>query len=131
MNHLTIVHSTPLDSVRTSNLKAHNHTSTPKSHSSTSSFSLKDQLRALRRKSTPSSSKTHHVTLNGLKSDSQARGACSFLLLYQVEAIEADLTSADSTQTRSQKDGDRVFATAFENVRSGWIQQPTSVSFCH
>ena len=131
MNHLTTVHSTPLDYARTHEI--HNKTSTPKSQSGTSSFSLKlkDQLRSLRRKSTPSPSKTHHVTLKGLKSDRQARGANYFPLQRQIGLIEADSTSSDSTQTLPQKDGDRVYATAFGNVRSGWLQPPNSVSFCH
>ena len=129
MNHLTTVHSTPLDYART--CKTRNKTSAPKSQSGTSSFSLKDQLRSLRRKSTPSPSKTHHVALSGLKSDRQARGANYFPLLRQIGPIKGDSTSSDPTQTLPQKDGDRVFATAFGNVRSGWLQPPNSVSFCH
>jgi len=99
-----------------------------KSQSGTSLFSLRDKLKSLRRKSTPSSSTTHRVALNGLKSDSKAKGA---FLFYQIEQAEADSTSAVPTQNRSQKGGDIIYGTAFGNIRSGWLQQPTSVSFCH
>lgn len=122
MNHLTIVHSTPLDSARTF---------TTKSKSATSSFSLKDQLKSLRRKSTPSSSTTHHVKLNGLKSDKPVRGTSHLPLPHQAESTEPDSTSSDPTQTRPQQNGDIIYGTAFGNVRSGWLQQPTSVSFRH
>jgi len=58
-----------------------------KSQSGTSSFSLRDKLRSLRQKSTPSTSPTHHVALNGLKSDSKAKGE---FVLQQIENVEAD-----------------------------------------
>lgn len=126
MNHLATVHSTPLDYART--FKVTDHTSTKKSKSGTSSFSLKDKLRSLRRKSTPSPSTTHHVKLNGLTSDRQVGGTRE-LLTHQIERIEADSTSADPTQNQPQQTGEVVYATAFGIVRSGWLQHPTSVSF--
>ena len=80
MNHLTTVHSTPLDYTRTSE----DHASTLESQSMTS-FSLKDKLRSLRRKATPSPSTTHHVTLSGLKSNDQAGGMSYFPLPHQIK----------------------------------------------
>ena len=125
MNHLATVHSTPLDYARTS--KVADHTSTKKSKSGTS-FSLKDKLRSLRRKSTPSPSTTHHVKLEGLTSDRQVGGTRE-LPTHQIRRVEADSTSAGPTQNPPQQTGEVVYASAFGNVRSGWLQHPTSVSF--
>lgn len=125
-NHLTIIHSTPLDCTGTSD--AYNRPFTMKSQSGISSFSLGDKLRSLRPKSPPSSSTTHNVALNGLKSDRKINGT---LLSYRIERIEADQTSSGSTPSQPQKNGDVVHGTAFGNVRSSWLQQPTSVSFRH
>lgn len=80
MDHLSTVRPTPLDCTKTSE----GDDSTSESQSGTS-FSLKDKLRSIGRKSTPSSSTTHHVTLNGLKSNSQAEGTSYSFLMHQIE----------------------------------------------
>ena len=105
MNHLTTARSTPLDNTRTS--KVHNHTSAKKSKSGTS-FSLKDQLRSLRQKSTPSSSTTHNVTLSGLKSDRQVRGN-EFLPSRPTRSNNSKLTRPP--QTRQKTDHRRTGIT--------------------
>ena len=81
MNHLTTVHSTPLDHTRTSEVC--NLVPTGKSKPGASLFSLKDKLRTLRQKSTQSPSTTHHVKLNGLKPDRPVRGTIHFFHLHR------------------------------------------------
>ena len=109
MSHLTTVQSTP-DHARTSKV----HPPTKKSKSRTSSFSLKDQLKSLHRKSAPSSSTTRNVTLNGLKSDRQAKGA-RFSLFLPPGSNSPELTRPP--QTRRKTDHSRA-GIAYTQQRS-------------
>ena len=107
MNHLTASDSVPLNHTRTSK----DHASTQKSRPGTSSFSLKDKLKSFRQKATPSSSTTHHVTLNGLKSDSQARGMSYFLLQH----ARTNLTRPQQTCRRTSP---RTVKTLYSRLHS-------------